>query len=1002
MKFEEYEREQFFKYEEFAQVVGMILSNAIDASGLPKPQSIRHRAKSPKSLKERLEEADKLDSPHIEEHRRDLAGVRIIFYTNSDVEKFLNARLIFENFDVEKGTVRIHHPTKENQERRYRGIHYTINLKNNRTKLAEYSRYAGMRCEIQVQTILNHAWSETSHDIAYKNKLPKGFGRDAMEAIRNRLNRIMDQYLMPAGYEFQRVQHDYERLLQGKKLFDRDLLTAITVASDNNLRHEILISLRDEVIPNYDDVSAIYDDLMASLVSAVKGAKESKPKPIETPFGQLEGKTAADVTSAAVDIIDALRYIDVSKTFDVLCKLFDHAPSEEASQRIIKAAERLAGYDQPVWEKVGPAVQVLLVDAAARVRADQNPTTAPLLIATYRALLSLEIEGTIWRADSVTLTRASMPVLPDVLVIRGKAIASLFDLFTKATSDEEKRTILSALRGSTRLPHEHSNQLLRQCILDAIRIVEFLATHASSLSYEIREWMEEGYLFDYHRARQIADDIQDKFGCASDARQLMASIIQLRDCINQDQLYVRYKTLVGFRTVLPEHWSDEDWPYDEVEKFRLNEAQRFVDEINTGNESEWLGFIERCATTQSNDAATFPIFSQFLTMLAKQKPEIAHNYLTRATDDLLRFLPAFLSGLFESKAKELYLNCLDYYLHEGTHLPSLIRHYRISKPGRPEFITAVLKRAIATADEATVTHCLLFALEGTSGDGVPSSNEFFVPAISFLTGLKSTHWVRQAWMAHKETPFFNKIDIAEARLLLANLIEAPAIDYRAEEILCRIAEKWLPMVWGFFSERIAHPAERTIDGRYDAIPYQFHKLHKELAKEPALAIETTRTMYAVDSEAFRFRGGRLFHITYPEFSAEISRRLCELITNGSKADAEYAIGIMMNYHGEAAIHDVLKCIVAKYPNDEEVLAGVRISIDSTGTTVGEYGRVEAMRQKKAAIASWLSDPNPDIRAFAERHTLDLGTEIADEQRRAEQRQALRRLEYDKDDDGNED
>ena len=30
--------------------------------------------------------------------------------------------------------------------------------------------------------------------------------------------RIMDEYLLPAGYEFQKVQHDFQRLMQGKAL----------------------------------------------------------------------------------------------------------------------------------------------------------------------------------------------------------------------------------------------------------------------------------------------------------------------------------------------------------------------------------------------------------------------------------------------------------------------------------------------------------------------------------------------------------------------------------------------------------------------------------------------------------------------------------------------------------------------------------------------------------------------------------------------------------------
>src|SRR5215471_21440286 len=107
MKFDDYEREFYSRYYEFAETVKVILEKSIEASKLPRPQSIQHRAKSPKSLKDRLEQSGKLNSQNIENERRDIAGVRIIFYTNTDVERFRNSRLIFENFEIERDATRI-------------------------------------------------------------------------------------------------------------------------------------------------------------------------------------------------------------------------------------------------------------------------------------------------------------------------------------------------------------------------------------------------------------------------------------------------------------------------------------------------------------------------------------------------------------------------------------------------------------------------------------------------------------------------------------------------------------------------------------------------------------------------------------------------------------------------------------------------------------------------------------------------------------------------------
>ena len=199
MKFDEYEKKHEVIYAEYAKVVKIILEKAIaEAAEVPRPQSIQHRAKSAERLNLKLQERGLIESDTIEAEIRDLAGVRLIFYTDTDADRFFNSHLIPENFDIDG--VRIHHPTEENKGSLYQATHYTVRMKQERVKLPEYIKFKEMRCEIQIQTILKHAWSETAHDIIYKNRPKEGFGSKATKSIANRLNRIMDKYLLPAGY----------------------------------------------------------------------------------------------------------------------------------------------------------------------------------------------------------------------------------------------------------------------------------------------------------------------------------------------------------------------------------------------------------------------------------------------------------------------------------------------------------------------------------------------------------------------------------------------------------------------------------------------------------------------------------------------------------------------------------------------------------------------------------------------------------------------------------
>lgn len=158
------------------RVSGYLESKIIETqpSVLPLLHSVGYRIKERKSLERKL-------------HRKrisqieDICGVRIIFYFKDDMEKFLD---FFPSEDY-FGTY-----TKNSFDRKleeysnkfgYNSIHFTVKVtpqtvfynvltENERELLNEFL------CEVQIRTILQHAWAETSHDIIYKNKESSGDG----------------------------------------------------------------------------------------------------------------------------------------------------------------------------------------------------------------------------------------------------------------------------------------------------------------------------------------------------------------------------------------------------------------------------------------------------------------------------------------------------------------------------------------------------------------------------------------------------------------------------------------------------------------------------------------------------------------------------------------------------------------------------------------------------------------------------------------------------------
>jgi ppGpp synthetase/RelA/SpoT-type nucleotidyltranferase len=1000
MKLDDYEKEHFSTYQAFAETVRFILQAALrSASSMTQPQSIQCRAKSINSLRRRLAEAGNLDTQTLERDRRDLAGARLIFYTNNDVDRFLGSALVLENFDVDEDSTKIHHPTEENKGKQYRAVHYTVRLREDRLRLPEYARFAGLRCEIQIQTILDHAWSETSHDILYKNNLGDGYGGRAMQGISRRFERIMDGYLKPAGYEIQKAQQEYERVIQGKELFDKDIANLLDKAQDNNERYEILSGLKAYAIPNYDDPQAAYEGLKGPLLRAARAARITEPVPLTTAYSNMEGFKADSVTKLIVEIVESLRYADVVGTLQLLIDIYRDEPNERIRRQIVDAVKNLSEYDIDAYHQVGPMLQMALVDHLAEMSDADLDRIRPIALTVWTEAIQSDITGAKWKADSVTLSMGAVPPSDPLIEVRDKAIKALFAAYDRSTDDAEKRAVLEALDAATRTPTQaqYSKELLATTLKDATRIVEFVTERARATSYELVQHIEHQFVFDYFRAKGLIPDTENRFGCQTEAAALVTAILKFRDTVNADERFVRYKVLVGFESAYPQHWTREDFDYTGAEEYRHREADRYIEEVNEANENDLFDLISRCAATKSDDLATFPAFGHFISKLAERKPEIADRFLAKASDHLRNFLAGFLNGLAVSDRRDIYERVLESELDSARNLEGVARHLRTSGLANPDFASRLLKRAIDQGEAVAVIECLLFALEHYEPERIADPDTFVRDALTFLNDRKDPRWVSQAWFLQKATKFYEELTPDTTAQILQNLQYLREVNYRAERILVRLAERHLPAVWDYFGARLTRETAEGEAERFEAVPFRFNGLEKELSKDPRLAISKGLSWFARDQNLFRFRGGRLLSSAFPDCAPPFAAALAELVKTGGETEADFALSILQNYRGENSTHVVLKEVVSRFADDAGKMTRVRISIDATGLVSGDFGFAVAWRAKKESLTEWLSDERPAVKAFAERHLAQLDVMIASEQRRAETEREMRNRSYDEED-----
>lgn len=96
-----YEASGRLVYQGLAAEIAQILKAAVDDDPTLRLQQIQHRAKEVPSLAKKMQDAGVADGADIRAVAKDLAGVRLIFPSNKDVERFLSSGIMGDNFDVD-------------------------------------------------------------------------------------------------------------------------------------------------------------------------------------------------------------------------------------------------------------------------------------------------------------------------------------------------------------------------------------------------------------------------------------------------------------------------------------------------------------------------------------------------------------------------------------------------------------------------------------------------------------------------------------------------------------------------------------------------------------------------------------------------------------------------------------------------------------------------------------------------------------------------------------
>jgi putative GTP pyrophosphokinase len=184
------------KYKQLAEKLQGLLTALLFENDL-RVHSVTSRLKDRGSLEAKLQNSQTEYSTLDEV--TDLSGIRVITYFSKDVDKV--GDIIKREFSIDSANTVDKRLALDPDRFGYLSLHYVVSISGARAGLAEYRRFPNMKSEIQVRSILQHAWADIEHDLGYKA------AAEVPRHIRRRFSRVAG-LLELADEEFESIRHE--------------------------------------------------------------------------------------------------------------------------------------------------------------------------------------------------------------------------------------------------------------------------------------------------------------------------------------------------------------------------------------------------------------------------------------------------------------------------------------------------------------------------------------------------------------------------------------------------------------------------------------------------------------------------------------------------------------------------------------------------------------------------------------------------------------------------
>ena len=978
-------------YVEFASLTKNLLNVFLVGQGFK--FQIFHREKDEEKLVEKIDrkkqegkEYKKLDD--IE----DLAGVRIVFYLESDKKHFLNLFLDeFKNCIVSQ--------EQKYDPKGYRGVHIIFRLDKERSKLLEYRKYNDLKCEIQVSTILFHAWSEVEHDIIYKSQgekqLLKTLGLDDLEKS---FQELMVKHIQAATFQLDYLNKKYKAITKAGKILSSDFLVDIISSKNNDEIYEILEVVEDFYHKKPEETLAIINTLIDKQPLSPMVIHRFEDQ-------EIYGKTYKDLALKCIELLLSIRYFKPDEVLNSLVQLFKDE-DKDIKERTGEVIKKLVKYDYNILtkSKLGYTVQRKVLDFILKWSMKDRLENIDFIEIAAKELLGSSVEGTSMKDEKTLVIHSNVVDPTDFLKkIRRETIDLVFDLYQKINDPKIKLRLLNVLGEASQGP--------------------------SSINYEdnVQEMLSDDskYLIDIYR--KIIFDKSGKMiaepAIAEETEQRLYwfcknkgpendKALALRKEILEDGFYKLFRLLVGDPVAYKE---EEGW--DVADKKREEGINKQLKLIKKENINDWIASLNKIASQYGIiEEWQFQEFRSFLQKFAEQKPEVANKILEDAfennkplkkvfSDSLLRgFRHGDRVNLWNNYVKKIIKEkdaqlvntiCFSLNLDEGTDLSKKIRKEDL------DLLEDIIKQQksfvfLKKKDDSMRHYALVNTLARIYKKDPQRIEELIIEEIKRNSQHLDLYFRALSMAVHRAWLDIKKLSPDMVKFIAQKMVELDKLDWHTQELLFDVSKNNLKMILDVFMRRIQKDDSEKKDKKletgvydYEAIPHHFnpdlkefiakHRDYKKIMEKWIENMKIEWTIYNYDVSRFLYSIG-----------SSLDEIIMSIIKREDDASLMKAARALHSLEGV----DLNLCIeIVRRTDDEKILNQVARVMYTTGMVSGEYGIAKAFENKAKDLEKYKDDESIRVKKFANKMIKSFQDSAKKEREQTDEEKMLRKIEF---------